>query len=76
MFPFVFPVSIIYIISLHNEYLGTFPPVMENIATASRKSIHKSKPIFISWLRTDDDLEIIPKFNYKPRGFEGLLRIA
>jgi hypothetical protein len=21
-------------------------------------------------------LEIIPKFNYKPRGFEGLLRIA
>jgi hypothetical protein len=47
---------------------------MENIATVDRKSIQKSKPIFISWLRTDDGLEIIPKFNYKPQGFERLSR--
>jgi len=47
---------------------------MENIATADRKSIHKSKPIFISWLKTDDGLGIIPKFIYKPQGVERLLR--
>jgi hypothetical protein len=65
----------IYIcISLHNEYLGIFLSVTEKAATEDRKSIHKNKHIFISWLRIDDGLEIIPKFNYRPQGFERLSR--
>ena len=65
----------IYIyISLYSEYLGIFLSVTENIATEDRKCILKSKPIFISWHRIDDGLGIIPKFNYKPQGFERLSR--
>jgi len=51
-----------------------FLSVMENEATVDRKCIHKRKPIFISWVRIDDGLGIIPKFNYKPEGFERLSR--
>ena len=67
-----FSVCVYIYIYIYN--LGIFLSITENIPTEDRKCIHKSKPIFISWYRIDDGLGIIPKFNYKPQGFERLSR--